>query len=69
MSSSKVPDNLHNFKQMSILSDFFLKVSNIKFHGNPPSGSRADTYGETDERMDEQSDNISPEENAFMATE
>jgi hypothetical protein len=47
----------------------FIKVSNIKFYGNPPSGSRADAYRRTDGRTDEQPDNISPEEKAFVATE
>jgi hypothetical protein len=47
----------------------FLKVSSIKFQGNPPSGSRADAYRERDGRMDEQPDNISPEASAFMANE
>jgi len=65
-----VPDIFAQFKKKIRFSrNVFLKVSNTKFHGNPSSGSRADTHRETDGRMDEQPDNISPEESAFVATE
>jgi hypothetical protein len=30
----------------------FIKDPNIKFHGNPSSGGRADTCGQTDGRTD-----------------
>jgi len=32
-------------------STIFLKVYDIKFHGNPSSGSRADTDGQTDNEV------------------
>jgi len=32
----------------SFKTDFFIKVSGIKIHGNPSPGSRSDTYGRTE---------------------
>jgi hypothetical protein len=55
LSSRKVTDSvvvLSNFNQIwSFLTDF-VKVSNIKFHENPSSGSRVDTRRQADRRTD-----------------
>jgi len=34
--------------KLEILNKFFQKYSNIKFHDNPPSGSRVVPFGRTD---------------------
>jgi hypothetical protein len=34
--------------EIGISQQIFIKVSNTKFHGNSSSGSRADTWGQTD---------------------
>jgi len=41
---------LSDFNQIWTSSTNFHRVSNINFHGNPSSGSRADICGETDGR-------------------
>jgi hypothetical protein len=44
-SSFKVSDIFVRINQITIFPDrFFLQVPNIKFYGNPSSGSRADTW-------------------------
>jgi len=45
----------------------FIKISNSKYHGNASSGSRVDTYGQTEGRTTLQSDAFSLEGSAFMA--
>ena len=45
-SPCKVPD----FNQIWIWSTDFMKVPDIKFHGNPSSGRRADAHGQMDRR-------------------
>jgi hypothetical protein len=57
----KCPKILLDFNQIWNLSAYF--ESAIKFHGNPSSGDRADTSGQTDEQPGE----ISVEERAFVA--
>ena len=39
---------LYDFNQSLLLSTYLRKVPSIKFHGNPCSGSRADTCGKMD---------------------
>jgi len=50
---AKYPLFLLDFKETWIFStDFFAKYSNIKFHENPSSGSRAVPCGRTDRHDD-----------------
>jgi hypothetical protein len=51
-SSYKVPDFLSDCNQVwSFSRHIFVKISNFRFHENPSSGSRADTYGQTDMKL------------------
>jgi hypothetical protein len=48
-SSCKVVDIFVRFlPNLDFLRQIFMKVPNIKFHGNSCSGSRAGTWGQTD---------------------
>ena len=38
--------------KFGISRQIFIKVPNIRFHGNPPSGCRADTCGQKGKQMD-----------------
>ena len=40
-----------------------MEAPNMKFHGEQFNGRRADRFGKTNGRTDEESDNISVEEN------
>jgi hypothetical protein len=52
----KCPIFLRDFNKICIFSTYFLEVSNIKFHGNPSSASRADISGQTDRRTERLAD-------------
>ena len=49
-SSNKPPDVCQILTKFVLPWETFTKVSNIKFHGNPSSGSRADTCWQTSRR-------------------
>jgi hypothetical protein len=42
------PIFLSDIKNIGFSQQIFIKVPNVKFHSNPPSGSRADICGQTD---------------------
>lgn len=48
----KCPTFLSDFSHNWNLSTYFVKVPNTIFQENPPNGSHADTYGQTDGRPD-----------------
>ena len=53
LSSSKVTIIIVRFsRKMDFLDRFSKKYSNIKFYGNPSSGSRVILYGQTNRRID-----------------
>ena len=52
---------LPDFNQILNLRQIFIRVHNIKFHGNTASGSRTGTV-HADRRTDEEPGNISAEE-------
>jgi len=48
---------LPDFNQNWTFLQIFIEVPNIKFHGNPSGGSRADKCGQTDRKKDGWTDN------------
>jgi len=49
----KCPIFLPSFNQIWIFSNYFIEVPNIKFHGNPSSGSGANIRGQKDRQTEE----------------
>ena len=44
----KWPIFLSDFNQISVFRQIFIKISSIKFHGNPSSRNHTDTFVQTD---------------------